>query len=404
MKAASAAAAHLAQAGAARTGGPGQSTKPARASLLDSLRRRRDRLLADGRFQRLAAAFFLTRPIARIRSRELFDLCAGFVYSQVLYACVSLGLLRRLLETPQTPAELAPALGLPAPRLERLLGAAQALGLVEPRGQGRVGLGVLGAALLGNPGVEAMIRHHTLLYKDLADPVALLRGDPGGQALSSFWAYAGAADPAALPRDAVAPYSRLMAESQQFIADIVLAAYPFGRHRRLLDVGGGEGIFALAAARNAPDLQVQTFDLPQVAALARARFEAAGMGARASAHGGSFFHDPLPSGADLVTLVRVVHDHDDDKVRILLSGVRRAMGPQATLLIAEPMAGTLGAGPMADGYFGMYLLAMGSGRARSFAQLRELLLSAGFTSVRQRATHNPLLATVITARPDGRDA
>jgi len=259
---------------------------------------------------------------------------------------------------------------------------------------------VLGAALLGNPGVEAMIRHHGLLYADLADPVALLRGAGDRASLAAFWGYAGADDPAALSRASVAAYSGLMSESQQFIADIVLAAYPFTRHRRLLDVGGGEGNFAMAAARKAPQLAVSIFDLPEVAGVARARFQAAGLAERATAHMGSFFSDPLPSGADLVTLVRVVHDHDDDKVRILLGAIRRAMAPDAVLLIAEPMAGAPGMGPMADGYFGIYLLAMGSGRARSFEELRDLLHAAGFTGVRQRRTRNPLLATVVTARPD----
>ena len=48
----------------------------------------RDRVLASPRFQAWAAAMPLTRPIARKRARALFDLCAGFVYSQVLVACV----------------------------------------------------------------------------------------------------------------------------------------------------------------------------------------------------------------------------------------------------------------------------------------------------------------------------
>jgi demethylspheroidene O-methyltransferase len=372
-----------------------------RESLRDALRRRRDRLLADGRFQRFASAFLFTRPIARARSRALFDLCAGFVYSQVLYACVSLGLLRRLLEQPRTPAELALALALPQERLERLLGAAAALDLVQFRGGGRVGLGVLGAALLGNPGVEAMVRHHRLLYADLADPVALLRGTAGRAGLAAFWGYAGARDPAALARDEVAAYSGLMSDSQQFIADLVLAAYPFARHRRLLDVGGGEGRFALAAAAAVPQLAVQVFDLPEVAGAARARFDAAGLGTRGAVFTGDFFRDALPGGADLATLVRVVHDHDDDQVRLLLAAIRRALQPGGVLLIAEPMAGRPGSGPMADGYFGFYLLAMGSGRARRYDELRALLLEAGYADVRQRRTRNPLLASVVTARvPD----
>ena len=39
------------------------------------------------RFQRFAASFPLTKPIAQRQSQALFDLCAGFVYAQVLQAC-----------------------------------------------------------------------------------------------------------------------------------------------------------------------------------------------------------------------------------------------------------------------------------------------------------------------------
>ena len=78
-----------------------------------------------------------------------------------------------------------------------------------------------------------MVRHHAMLYADLADPVALLRGGRDG-ALARYWPYAGSDAPHALEPDAVAPYSELMAASQSFIAEEVLDAYPVERHRCLL--------------------------------------------------------------------------------------------------------------------------------------------------------------------------
>jgi hypothetical protein len=77
------------------------STEAPSASWLDRCLAARDGLLASPRFRRWAAAFPLTRPIARRRTRDLFDLCAGFVYSQVLYACVRLRLFEILAEGPQ---------------------------------------------------------------------------------------------------------------------------------------------------------------------------------------------------------------------------------------------------------------------------------------------------------------
>ena len=58
----------------------------------------RNRLLAAPAFQRFAVSFPPFRPIARQRSRQLFDLLAGFAYSQVLYATVKLGLIEMLAE------------------------------------------------------------------------------------------------------------------------------------------------------------------------------------------------------------------------------------------------------------------------------------------------------------------
>ena len=108
----------------------------------------RDQLLATSRFLRFAIRFPLTRPIARRQAGRLFDLCAGFVYSQILLACVRLRLFDLLAEGPRSCEELARVLQLPIDDTRRLLRAAASLELAAPRGEDRFGLGVLGSALL----------------------------------------------------------------------------------------------------------------------------------------------------------------------------------------------------------------------------------------------------------------
>jgi demethylspheroidene O-methyltransferase len=374
------------------------ATATATRPWLDDWRGWRDRLVADPRFRRWAAAFPFTRPIARRRTRALFDLCAGFVYSQVLQACVQLRLFDILADGPQTPDTLAARLSLPVERTQRLLLAATSLKLLTRRRGERFGLGPLGAAMVGNAAVSAMVLHHRELYADLNDPVALLRGQAGETALSRYWAYSGHTDAAGLPEGQVAEYTALMAASQPLVADEVLAAYRIGRHRRLLDVGGGDGSFLCAVAAAAPNLQLMLFDLPPVAEQARARLEAAGLADRFMVQGGDFLADPLPQGADIVSLVRVIHDHDNPAALAILRAARRALPPGGTLLLAEPMAGTPGAEPIGDAYFGFYLMAMGRGRARTQAELSTLLDAAGFTGIRLVPTHTPLLVSVIVAK------
>ncbi len=343
----------------------------------------------------------LTRPVARRRARELFDLVAGFVYSQVLLACVQLRVFDILAERPQTPGQLAARLALPIDSTQRLLAAAVSLRLLERRSEGRYGLGELGAAMVGNTAVAAMVEHHAALYADLADPVALLRAPADAarkNALAGYWPYAAAPSPGGLSSDRVSAYSALMSASQPLVSAEILDAYRLGAHRCLLDVGGGDGTFLTAVATRAPKLGLMLFDLPAVAQQARERFAAAGLQERAQAIGGSFLTDALPRGADIASLVRVIHDHDDAGAMTILRAVRQALPPDGSLLLAEPMSGTAGAEAMGDAYFGFYLLAMGSGRPRTAAELTRMLNEAGFEAVRRLSTRMPLQTQLLMAR------
>jgi demethylspheroidene O-methyltransferase len=364
--------------------------------LLDRFAAWRDGLQASARFRSWAASFPLTRHIARNRARALFDICAGFTYSQTLAACVELDLFTILAEGPRTPAALAMRVSIPVDATTRLLDAAVSLKLVQRRSGGRYGLGELGCAMIGNEGVAAMVRHHTALYADLRDPVALLRGERPG-ALSAAWPYSEAGDPTALTSEQTESYTALMAASQAFIAEEVLAAYDFTRHHCLLDIGGGDGSFLSHVAAQAPALQLKLLDLPSVAQQAAARFARSSYASRAQAVGGDAKTGPLPGGADIASFIRVLHDHDDADVLAMLRQAHAALPPGGTLLIAEPMSGTKGSERIGDAYFGFYFLAMGQGRSRTAEALTILATQAGFSGIRELPTRVPMLARVLVA-------
>jgi len=367
-------------------------------TLRERLSRWRNRLASKRSFQRWAAAFPFTRPVARKRAARLFDLCAGFAYSQILYACVRLKLLEMLEDEPRSIGEVAHALALPEDGARRLLAGAVALGLAERLGDGRYGLSMDGAALLGNPGALAMIAHHVHFYDDMRDPVALLRGEVTDTSLSRFWGYARGENPCALGADETSEYTALMAASQSLIAEDILDGYELSRHNCLLDVGGGDGAFVEAVSQRAPNLQLMLFDLPAVTIGASQRFERAGISSRVRIVSGDFFADPLPTGADVISLVRVLLDHDDAGALRILRQVYAALPPGGTLLVAETLSGVRGAETISDAYFGFYLLAMGKGRPRSVGGMRQILGAAGFREIHLKRTRRPLLTQLLTAR------
>ena len=329
----------------------------------------RNDLLASPRFQAFAASFPLTRAVAARRfTRFSYQIVH---YSQILLACVELRVFEALRPGPRSLASLAPDLGLSVAAAGRLLRAAAALDLTEERGPDTFGLGPQGAALLGNPGALAMVEHHRLVYADLADPVALLRGEASATRLSRFWAYAKAESPTDVDAEGVREYSALMAQSQTLVRGDILDAYPLKDAQLLVDVGGGEGAFLEEALNRYPTLRGIVFDLPAVAARARTRLGER-FGSRALAQGGDFTADALPAGATVISLVRVLHDHDDGVAMSLLRNIKKALGPGGVLILAEPMVEGAGARTVGDAYFGFYLLAMGSGQARSPARITHI--------------------------------
>ncbi len=348
--------------------------------------RLRNRLLSDPKFLAFAQKFPLTRPVARRKSVELFDLLAGFSYSQVLYACVELRVLEHVGQAGCDNATLADRTGLPAHKTELLARAAVALDILGKDGDLLI-LGPHGAALLGQPWIMKFVEHHKHFYRDLADPVSMLQGEHVAGGLRSYWNYENVDSDKST-------YSALMAESQKAVSAQVLRAYDFSKHRKILDVGGGSGAFLRAVGASCPKLELHLFDLPGVVALADAPSVQT-----ITRHGGDFRHDLLPKSMDIISVVRVIHDHDDDAVLAMLRNIRAACAPDTVLLIAEPFSGTAATARVTDAYFSLYFAAMGQGRTRTVSEIAKLGMQAGFESPKQWQTDMPLITGVLTLRP-----
>jgi demethylspheroidene O-methyltransferase len=356
----------------------------------------RNRLITRPSFRDWAQKVPVFQRFANHSAERLFSLCAGFIHSQVLAACVRGGLFQALESGSRSLQELARESGLPRARLERLLEAAAALDLVERLPGERYALGELGAAMCGNAGVEALIRHHDALYDDLAEPLELIRNADFEGRLRRYWAYAASGDDE-LGEEAVDGYSNVMAASQSFVATQAMQAIDFGTARRVLDVGGGAGAFAIAIARRWPELHVTVADLPPVAAIAEQRIEAAGLSDRVAVVPVDAFVEPLPTGHDLLTFVRILHDHEDAAVTRLLAAAAAALEPGARIAVIEPMADDTRAGRLIDAYFSIYLLAMGQGRPRRFRTLARFLETAGFDAPERVKTRMPIVTSAMVA-------
>ncbi|MEM7056002.1 MAG: methyltransferase [Pseudomonadota bacterium] len=375
----------------------GQSSPPGPVRrLVDRIHAWRLNKIASADFQRWAASFRLTRIFVKQDAAKIYDVVAGFVYSQTLLACTELGVLHSVQTHPMTARALGARHGLPEARMETLCQAAAAIGLLVRRRDGTYRQGRLGAAILGVPGLEDMILHHKTFYRDMADPVALLKGETQPE-LSQFWPYVRGASTAADP-DTVATYSALMSTSQHLVAEETLDAISLKDLTALTDIGGGTGTFLNHVAARYRNLELHLFDLPQVIDAARSKPD---QSSRIAMTGGSFLSDDLTVTGDSVSLIRVLYDHDDDTVFRLLTRVHKALPSGGRLIISEPMSGGTAPNRAGDAYFGFYTLAMTTGRPRSPARHSELLHEAGFTQIRHHPTRRPFLTSVVSACKPG---
>lgn len=167
-------------------------------------------------------------------------------------------------------------------------------------------------------------------------------------------------------------------------ADIaaVLDAYDFSGFGTVADIGGGRGHLLRALLDAVPAAAGILFDLPQVIDSLDIHHD------RLKSLAGDFFVDPLPP-ADAYLLMEVIHDWADAEAVAILTAVRRAAVPGATVLIVEGVLDPDRPDPRVQTLDVVMLVGTG-GRERSPAQFGELLDRAGLRLTRVIPTQGPL--------------
>jgi 2-polyprenyl-3-methyl-5-hydroxy-6-metoxy-1,4-benzoquinol methylase len=165
--------------------------------------------------------------------------------------------------------------------------------------------------------------------------------------------------------------------------------------RRLLDVGGGSGIYACALARRDAELRATVLEKPPVDVVARRAIERRGLADRVSVVSGDMFAGPLPSGYDAHLYSNVIHDWDEETVGRLLRSSWRALPPGGRVIIHDAILDEHGRGPRAVAEYSVLLMAFTAGRCYSVDEIYAFLAQAGFV----HSSHFPTVVhrTVVTA-------
>jgi 2,7-dihydroxy-5-methyl-1-naphthoate 7-O-methyltransferase len=107
--------------------------------------------------------------------------------------------------------------------------------------------------------------------------------------------------------------------------------------RTVVDVGGGTGAMLAELLRAHRHLRGTLVDVPGTVARAAATFQTAGVADRVTIAGQSFF-DPLPAGADLYLLRKVLNDWPDQETTAILSRCAEAARPGGRVVVLGGVA------------------------------------------------------------------
>ncbi len=150
---------------------------------------------------------------------------------------------------------------------------------------------------------------------------------------------------------------------------------------RLLDVGGGDGTLAAELLGTIPGLTVDVYNLPAVQPLVDRTREAGGWGSRLGFVAGDFFAEPLPTGYDVLSFVRVLHDWPEAEAQALLVKAFEALPSGGRVVICEEFR--TGDRLAAQFFWSYFLIGVDSctSMLRSTTAYDRMLTAAGFGAV-----------------------
>lgn len=320
---------------------------------------------------------------------ELLQLSGGYWSACTLHAAVKLDLFSILDNTARTSLEVAHLRNIDPRATGMLLDALSALGLLEKQSETYVATQFAAINLSKqSPGYmgHIIMHHHHLMsgWSRLHEAVA--SGGPIRESVSHG-------------EDEVVRESFLMGmyNLASQLAPRIAKAVDLSSCRRLLDLGGGPGTYAIHFCLANPDLSAVVYDLPTTRSFAEKTIARYDLSRRIVFTSGDFHIDPVPAGFDVVWMSHVLHADGPEACAALLDKAVNALNPGGALMIQEFILEDAKDGPLFPALFSLNMLqGTDSGQAYSEKELSAMMAEAGLSNVQRLGLELPNGAGVMS--------
>jgi predicted O-methyltransferase YrrM len=312
-----------------------------------------------------------------------------FWEARILLTAAELDIFEPLIKEAKTAKAAAKHLSADARGTEALLNAVTALGLlVKKEGKYRVRTGFEKFLAKASPeSILPLLMHMAHLWKSwssLTDIVLKGKKEAVGERRER-------------DEETLNAFIGAMHSIGQHMAGEVVSRLDLSGRKTLLDIGGGSGVYTIAALKAAPHMRATLFDHPAVIEIARKKVAEEQLLDRVEFVKGDFYKDKLPAGHDLALLSAIIHQNSRKQNVELYRKAYDALTPGGILVIrdyvmndehTEPPEGTLFAINM--------LVNTEGGGTYSFKEIAEDLQQAGFRD--PKLLHHAEMDSLVSAR------
>jgi (2Fe-2S) ferredoxin/predicted nicotinamide N-methyase len=160
--------------------------------------------------------------------------------------------------------------------------------------------------------------------------------------------------------------------------------------RRILDLGGGSGVYSIAFAKASASVQCEILDLPDVVPLTTHYVESAGVSAQVNIRAGNMLYDDFGSGHDIILLNAICHMFSEEQNQNLFMRARQALAPNGRLVVQDFILNSDKTGPQHAALFSINML-VGTDAGASYSEQEYVgwMRAAGFPEARRIALPGP---------------
>jgi ubiquinone/menaquinone biosynthesis C-methylase UbiE len=284
----------------------------------------------------------------------------------------------------RTAAELSLLLSIPVRSLERLLNANVALGFLEKMGDNYCNSQTAQSYLVGDS-------------PDYMGDFVTLAGTHG---FSKWTRFTHCVKNNAPLEDLEADYKQNEERMQHFTRAMhnnakgtarFLSSLPIWEDcSRLVDVGGGSGVYCITLAERFPHLHATLIDFPPVCKVARKYVDSSASKGRITVLEGDALRDQIRESGDVVLVSQVLHGMSDCQCETLLRQCYDSTTPGGKIIVHEFLADDSKVGPLYSTLFALnMLMTTPEGDAYTRSTVAGWLEHVGYRDISFHQTHGP---------------